>query len=50
MEKKLQIKIAKQNYYPEKREKERDFTIMVVVTGLLQFYNRNRKTDPCLVD
>ena len=37
---KLQIKIAKQNYYTEKREKERDpaLLILVVVTGLLQFY------------
>ena len=35
---KLQLKIAKLNYYTEKREKKRDFTILVVVTGLLQFY------------
>ena len=35
---KFQLKIAKLNYYTEKREKKRDFTILVVVTGLLQFY------------
>ena len=35
---KLQIKIAKQKTYTEEREKERDFTILVEVTGLLQFY------------
>ena len=35
---KCQLKIAKLNYYTEKREKKRDFTILVVVTGLLQFY------------
>ena len=35
---KLQLEIAKLNYYTEKREKKRDFTILVVVTGLLQFY------------
>ena len=42
----MQIKIAKQNYYTEKRERERYnnnnnfiyFTILVVVIGLLQFY------------
>ena len=38
MKKKMQIIIAKQNHYTEKREKERDLTILVVVTGLLQFY------------
>ena len=37
---KQQIKIAKQNYYTEKREKERDpaLLILVVFAGLLQFY------------
>ena len=34
----MQIKIAKQKTYTEEREKERDFTILVEVTGLLQFY------------
>ena len=29
--------MAKQNYYTEKRDKEREFTILVIVTGL-QFY------------
>ena len=38
MKKKMQIIIAKQNHYKEKRKKERDFTVLVVVTGLLQFY------------
>ena len=38
MKKKMQIIIAKQNHNTEKREKERDFTILVVGTGLLQFY------------
>ena len=37
---KQQIKIAQQNYYTEKREKERDpaLLILVVFAGLLQFY------------
>ena len=35
---KMQIKIGKQNYYTEKREKESDSTLLVIVTGLLQFY------------
>ena len=34
----MQIKTAKQNDYTERREKERDFTILVEVTGLPQFY------------
>ena len=34
----MQIKIAKQKTYTEERGKERDFTILVEVTGLLQFY------------
>ena len=48
----MQIKIAKQNYYTEKRERERYnnnnnnnnnnnfiyFTTLTVVVGLLQFY------------
>ena len=45
----MQIKIAKQNYYTEKRERERYnnnnnnnnfiyFTALTVVIGLLQFY------------
>ena len=34
----MQIIIAKQNHNTEKRERERDFTILVVGTGLLQFY------------
>ena len=47
----MQIKIAKQNYYTEKRERERYnnnnnnnsnnfiyFTTLTVVIGLLQFY------------
>ena len=41
----MQIKIAKQNYYAEKRERKRYnnsnfiyFTILVVVIGSLQFY------------
>ena len=33
--KSLQIKIANQTYYADKREKARDFTLLVVVTGLL---------------
>ena len=46
---KLQIKIAKQNYYTEKRERKRYnnnnkfiyFTTLTVVIGLLQFYKFN---------
>ena len=34
----MQIKIEKQNAYTEERDKKGDFTILVDVTGLLQFY------------
>ena len=39
MKTKMQIIIAKQNHYTEKREKERDFAILVVVNVAIERTN-----------